>query len=163
MEAQPGREAWIGCERDRGAQAGAPARVAGGHEDMGRALAEIDLEHRAFFRLGMKERGAPGETQARRRRHAAQLEAQIAGQRGIQDLVAVLLVDPGLQVDLDAAVFQHARRAGQEKDVLVGLQRFGLGVRPWRGGEEAEQRERQRGQQAPPHSNCRALRHLAHR
>jgi len=45
---------------------------------MGRALAEIDLEHRAFFRLGMKERGAPGETQARPRRHAAQLEAQIA-------------------------------------------------------------------------------------
>jgi hypothetical protein len=130
---------------------------------MGRALAEIDLEHRAFFRLGMKERGAPGETQARRRRHAAQLEAQIAGQPGIQDIVAVLLVDPGLQVDLDAALFQHARRAGQEKYVLVGLQRFGLGVRPWRGGEEAEQRERQRGQQAPPHSNCRALRHLAHR
>jgi hypothetical protein len=26
------------------------------------ALAEIDLEHRAFFRLGMKERGALGET-----------------------------------------------------------------------------------------------------
>ncbi len=45
---------------------------------MRRALAEVDLEHRAFLRLGMKQRGALRVTKARRRRHGAELEAQVA-------------------------------------------------------------------------------------
>ncbi len=116
---------------------------------MRRALAEIDLEHRAFFRLGMKERGAPLVTKARRRRHGAELEAQVAGEADIQGLVPVLLVDPGLQIDLDASVLQLAGRAGQEEHILVGIQRLSLGM-DIRNGGDGEQREREGGQQVPP-------------
>ena len=118
---------------------------------MRRALAEVDLEHRAFLRLGMKQRGALRVTKPRRRRHGAELEAQVARQAGIQDLVPVLLVDPGLQIDLDTSVLQLAGRAGQEEHTLVGVQRLGLGMGV-RYGSGGEQREQEGGEQAAPPS-----------
>ncbi len=63
----------------------------------------------------------------------------------------VLLVDPGLQIDLDASVLQLAGRAGQEEHVLVGVQRLGLGVGVRYGGG-GEQREQEGGEQAAPPS-----------
>ena len=118
---------------------------------MRRALAEVDLEHRAFLRLGMKERGALRVATSRRRRHGAELEAQVARQAVIEDLLTVLLVDPGLQIHLDASVLQLAGRAGQEEHVLVGVQRLGLGMGVRYGGG-GEQREQEGGEQAAPPS-----------
>lgn len=59
--------------------------------------------------------------------------------------MTVPLVDPRLEVDLEASVVQLASRAGQEERILVGVQRLGLGVGV-RGGGGDERREQQRGE-----------------
>ena len=68
----------------------------------------------------------------------------------------VHLVDPGLQIDLDASVLELAGRARHEDHIFVGFQGLGLGmgVRYGRGGEQREQEggEHAGGEQAAPPS-----------